>query len=143
MPMLTETTLRHLYAWHRDLLLLAAAKHAAVEALEETGGEAASAVHERRKAVFAALASSSGNPEHVHALDAVMARLEPIQQLEESFLDGMDAEIAQICEAVRSNDRSALRKSLVRYHRRRERIVPGLLSRLHNGALKSRSERRR
>jgi DNA-binding GntR family transcriptional regulator len=143
MPMLTETTLRHLYAWHRDLLLLAAAKHAAVEALEEAGGEAASPVHERRNAVFAALAQSSGNPEHVHALDAVMARLEPIQQLEESFLDGMDAEIAQICEAVRSNDRSALRKSLVRYHRRRERIVPDLLSRLHNGALKSRSERRR
>ena len=144
MPMLTETTLRHLYAWHRDLLLLAAAKHGAVDALEiDDGGGAAGALHERRNAVFAALAQSSGNPEHVHALSAVMARLEPIQQLEERFLGAMDAEIGQICEAVRSNDRSALRKSLVRYHRRRERIVPDLLAKLHEDTPGTRSDGRR
>jgi DNA-binding FadR family transcriptional regulator len=130
MSMLTETTLRHLYAWHRDLLLLAVAKHAALRPLDEGSG-ASRTIHERRNAVFAALAQSSGNPEHVHALDAVMARLEPIQKLEECFLDALDAEITQISEAVQRKDRSALRKSLVQYHRRRERIVPGLLSRLH------------
>ena len=134
-PMLTETTLRHLYAWHRDLLLLAAAKHVAVEAEEmcDACAQAAVPIHQRQAAIFAALAQSSGNPEHVHALSAVIARLEPVQQLEESFLDAMDSEIADICNAVRSKDRRVLRRSLVRYHRRRERLVPDLLAKLQAG----------
>ena len=36
-PMLTETMLRHLYAWHRDLLLLALARRRAADASELVG----------------------------------------------------------------------------------------------------------
>jgi DNA-binding GntR family transcriptional regulator len=135
MPMLTETTLRHLYAWHRDLLLLAAAKHRALEAFElEACRGAGGSLHERQNAIFEALARSSGNPEHANALCAIAARLEPVRQLEENFLDAMDAEIAQICDALRRKDRAALRKSLVKYHRHRERIVPDLLATFQQGA---------
>lgn len=133
-PMLTETTLRHLYAWHRDLLLLALARR---RAAETSGGterteRADSALHERQNAMFLALAEASGNPEHVDALRSVLDRLGPLQRIEQCFLDSVETEIAQISEAIRSGDRNALRRSLVQYHRRRERIVPQLLASLHS-----------
>ena len=131
-PMLTETMLRHLYAWHRDLLLLALARRRAADASELVGlaVRTDSALHERQNAMFLALAEASGNPEHVDALRSVLDRLEPLQRIEQCFLDSVETEIAQICEAVRSGDRGALRRSLVQYHRRRERIVPELLAKL-------------
>ena len=39
---------------------------------------------------------------------------------------------AEIIAAVESRDARALRAALVRYHRRRERIVPELLERLYS-----------
>lgn len=131
-PMLTETILRHLYAWHRDLLLLAIARRRAAYASELVGmaDQADSALHERQNAMFIALAEASANPEHVDALRSVLDRLEPLQRIEQCFLDSVETEIAQISEAIRSGDRSALRRSLVQYHRRRERIVPELLAKL-------------
>lgn len=133
-PVLTETTLRHLYAWHRDLLLLALARRGTAGfgrfgANEQDEGE----LHDRRNAMFLALAASSGNPEHVHALASLLERIEPIQRLEERFLDALETEIAQISEAIRTGDRMALRRNLVQYHRRREKIVPGLLASLYDG----------
>ena len=131
-PMLTETTLRHLYAWHRDLLLLALARRRAADVqLVGMTDQTDSALHERQNAMFLALAEASGNPEHVDALRSVLDRLEPPQRIEQCFLDSVETEIAQISEAIRSGDRSALRRSLVQYHRRRERIVPQLLASLH------------
>ena len=130
-PMLTETSLRHLYAWHRDLLMLAAARHRAHHGSESGPVGPWPDRHETQNALFLALAESSGNPEHVQAVQALIERLDPIQRLEDAFLDAVGAETAQIAEAVRTDDRKALRASLVRYHRRRDRIVPALLSRLH------------
>jgi DNA-binding GntR family transcriptional regulator len=133
-PMLTETQLRHLYAWHLDLLLLAVTKHRAtaladhVPPADEVSGT--TSVHERQNALFLALARSAGNPEHVAALEALSQRLEAVQRLEQRFLDQTEAETAEIVEALRANDRTALRRSLVRYHRRRQRVVPELLASL-------------
>ena len=131
-PMLTETILRHLYAWHRDLLLLAIARRRAAYASELVGmaDHADGALHERQNAMFIAVAEASGNPEHVDVLRSVLDRLEPLQRIEQCFLDSVETEMAQISAAIRSGDRRALRRSLVQYHRRRERIVPELLARL-------------
>lgn len=133
-PMLTETTLRHLYAWHRDLLLLAVARRRAADASELAGmaDETDSALHERQNAMFLALAEAGGNPEHVDALRSVLDRLEPLQRIEQCFLDSVESESAQISEAIRSGDQRSLRRSLVQYHRRRERIVPQLLASLQS-----------
>lgn len=131
-PALTETLLRHLYAWHLDLLLLALVKRGTGGPLAgppEPAGAAATD-RERRKALFAALARSAGNPEHALALALLDERLEPVERLEETFLDGTEAETEQIVRAVEEGDRKALRRSLVAYHRRRERIVPQLLESL-------------
>jgi DNA-binding GntR family transcriptional regulator len=135
-PVMTETLLRQLYGWHLDLLLLAVAKHQTTALAGEMmangdGGEATQL--ERQNRLFLALARIAGNPEHVAAVEALSARLRPVQLLEELFLDEPEAETSEIVRALRERDRRALRSSLVRYHRRRERIVPELLARLQAG----------
>lgn len=136
-PILTETMLRHLYAWHRDLLLLAilnrtsGGKNGAQAVPEPDRNEIAP--HDRRNALFLALAEATGNPEHLLALRGLTERLEPVQRLEDMLLDAVEEETAQIAAALRSQDRKALRTSLIRYHRRRERIVPELIGRLQPG----------
>jgi len=132
-PMMTETMLRHLYGWHLDLLLLAVLKHRTADISAEpvvTEGLAQSAAYERQNLLFLQLARAAGNPEHVAALEALSHRLEPVQRLEQYFLGETEGETAEIVRALRARDRKALRSSLVRYHRRRLRIVPELLSRL-------------
>lgn len=131
-PMLTETRLRQLYAWHLDLLLLALMKHRA-DALAnpatpwDDSGLAAGA---RANAAFHLLARTTRNSEHVAALETVIERLEPLQLVEETLLHETREETDAIVEALKANDRKALRLGLVHYFRRRERIVPELLASL-------------
>jgi DNA-binding GntR family transcriptional regulator len=130
-PIMTETLLRHLYAWHLDLLLLALMKQQATRfageiALDEGHWEIPAC--ERLNGLFLALARSTGNPEHVAALESLTHRLEATQRLEELFLSESEGEITEIVRALKANDRRALRRSLVRYHRRRQQIIPELLS---------------
>lgn len=132
-PMLTETTLRHLYAWHHDLLLLAILgrkfSSGAPELPPETSDRGA-ALHERCNAAFLALARTSGNPEHLIALATLTERIEPVQLLEDALLDAAEEESAGIVTAIIDGDGKLLRKALLHYHRRRERIVPEVISRL-------------
>lgn len=131
-PLITETMLRHLYAWHRDLLILAIVNRwsgTTQSALAEQRDPATEG--EKQPSLFLALAAMSGNPEHVHAFQAVTDRLEPIQRLESALLDAVEEETEQISAALRRGDRRELRRALIRYHRRRERIVPDLLERMY------------
>jgi DNA-binding GntR family transcriptional regulator len=114
-PTMTETMLRHLYAWHLDLLLLAVMKRQAVALAEEAASSDDAGRPDRRNAMFLALVRSAGNPEHVAALESLSERLEPVQRLERDFLDETEAETNQILSA------------------RRLRIVPELLGRLLEG----------
>lgn len=135
-PMMTETLLRYLYAWHLDLLLLAVLKHRADPGTDESicgNGQLNAPPHERQNALFLALVESAGNPEHVAALEALSCRLEPVQRLEQAFLDETEAETQEILRALQASDRKALRKALVRYHRRRLRIIPELLATMMHG----------
>lgn len=130
-PMMTETLLRHLYAWQLDLLLLALTKRQAMTLADEILAETVSAdapPHDRQNALFLALARAAANPEHTAAVDLLVHKLEPIRRLERSFLDEMDVETSEIARALHAHNRKALRSSLIRYHRRRERIVPELIA---------------
>jgi DNA-binding GntR family transcriptional regulator len=129
-PMLTESMLRHLYAWHLDILLLAIARRTAGRGLQAEQTEDGP-LYERMNAIFATLAGATGNPEHCAALKNLTERLEPYQRFEREFLDSTQAETALIAAAIAANDRKGLRRGLVNYHRRRERIVPQLLARLY------------
>lgn len=133
-PMLTETTLRHLYAWHRDLLLLAIANKRGRQVPPGAAPEfdqVADRHVELLRALFLAIAQATGNPEHLFALEAVSDRLEPLQRLETFLLDAVEEETTEIAAAIEDSDSRRLRGALVRYHRRRARIVPELLERLY------------
>src|SRR4051812_38006450 len=91
MPLLTEPTLRHLYAWHRDLVLLAILNRRAAEGVPASGTDAASDGEAARLNLsFLALARATGNPEHALALEAIIERLAPVQRLEDLLLDAIE-----------------------------------------------------
>ena len=76
-PMITETMLRHLYAWHLDLLLLAVMKHRAADVphkIIESDGAIGLPTQARDNALFLGLVRSAGNPEHYAALEVRYAK---------------------------------------------------------------------
>lgn len=128
-PGLSETRLRHLYAWHRDLLLLAikSRQWSIQDERPELSGRASK--QQQLSPLFLALARSGGNPELAIALESVRERLEPLERLETLLLEEIELESGAIMDALHSGDTRRLRSQLLRYHRRRERIVPELLER--------------
>lgn len=122
-PLPSETMIRHLYAWHLDLLLLALARQSHVR-----GDAAATAEPARLDSVLTSLAARSGNPEHVSALRNIRDRLGPFERFEARLLDDLQPEIDAIAAAFAAGDFKALRRHLVAYHRRRNRLVPELLA---------------
>ena len=132
-PVMTEATLRHLYGWHLDLVMLAVIKHRALDLAGQTPIEEArsnATARIRQNAWFLALARDNGNPEHAWALRNLTERLEPVRRLEATFLDETEEETDAILSALKARDRKGLREKLVHYHRRREQIVPDLLASL-------------
>jgi DNA-binding GntR family transcriptional regulator len=135
-PMLTEAWLRQLYAWHRDLLLLALRNlrdRPIAERLSAIDVGSDLLTHERQKAMFLALVQSTANVEHLETFEALSDRLQPVQQLAATLLDAAEAETGEIGSALRAYDRKGLRRALIRYHRRREKLVPELLAELLKG----------
>jgi DNA-binding GntR family transcriptional regulator len=134
-PVLTETMLRHMYSWHLDLLLLALGSRTRTSAEPAAIGLPREDVpqHLKMNALFLELAGRSGNPEHKIAMTSVAGRLGSVQAVESALLDAIELETEAILEAIRTGDRAALRQSLTRYHRRRQRIVPELLDFLRKG----------
>ena len=137
MPLVTESMLRHLYAWHLDLLLLATARHhwgpVSVEPADAVPTFPVVSRLDRQNALFLRLAETGGNPEHVFALRTLIERMEPYQRFEDQLLDAVQAETETIASAISAGDRTALRKSLIAYHRRRTRLVPELIARTQSG----------
>ena len=135
-PLVTETMLRHLYAWHLDLLLLATARrHWGPVGHERNEGASTASPpgsSDQRNILFLRLVEAGGNPEHLFALRALIERMEPYQRVESELLDAVEAETEAIAAAMSAGDRGALRKSLVAYHRRRARLVPELIARTHS-----------
>lgn len=131
-PLLTETTLRHLFAWHRDLLALALLnRRDAGAGLDPAEGTGAGLSHEHRNSLFLGLVRSSGDPEHVLAFENLLARLSPVQRFEDILLDAAEAETNEIMKALRNGDRREIRRALQRYHRRRQQIVPLLIDAIY------------
>ena len=132
-PLVTERMLRHLYAWHLDLLLLATARRHWEQAIGvgtvDAAAPAPSSPLDRQNELFLKLAEEGGNPEHVLALRSLVERMEPYQRFEDELLDGVQVETDAIAAAISAGDRRALRKSLIAYHRRRARLVPELIAR--------------
>jgi DNA-binding GntR family transcriptional regulator len=129
-PMMTETMLRHLYAWHLDILLVALANRKAEREAIPLDLEHPHASDDRLDRVLDSVAEASGNPEHAQALKTVSERLDVYRRLEDVFLDNVEQEMDEIICAIQQRDFKTLRRALIQYHRRRQRIVPQLISRL-------------
>lgn len=132
-PLVTERMLRHLYGWHLDLVLLATARQHWDQAIGAGTGDTSTPAPvsplDQQNILFLRLAEAGGNPEHIFALRALTERMEPYQRFESDLLDAVQEETDAIAEAISCGDRTALRKGLVAYHRRRARLVPELIAR--------------
>ena len=132
-PLVSERMLRHLYAWHLDLLLLATARRHCDQAIgvgtADASTPASASLLDRQNELFLKLVEAGGNPEHVLALRSLVERMEPYQRFEDELLDAVQVETDAIAAAISAGDRRALRKSLIAYHRRRTRLVPELIAR--------------
>jgi DNA-binding GntR family transcriptional regulator len=132
-PLLTEVALRNLYAWNQTLLLAALPGSAAAAAGRADLAATSSEEPIRRlEALFRAIASRSGNPEHVEAVAALGARLRAVRVAETRVLDSIEEELAEIDLQQRSGDTQALRRSIKAYHRRRDRAAAELVAELQS-----------
>jgi DNA-binding transcriptional MocR family regulator len=126
MPMLTEPALRDLYDWNRAVVLLALAERSrwgTVEAPQDEDCPDAAAL-------FASISNLSGNIEHRSAVLRLNERLDAVRRAE-ALVIADEAEVPQLSDALRREDRSALRAGIVRYHRRRLKLTPDILTVLH------------
>ena len=135
-PFVTEIMLRQLYAWHLDLLLLATARRhwgpVSAGTADDTSLLTSANLLDRRNALFLRLAEEGGNPELLLALRTLAERMEPYQRFEDELLAAVQADTDLIASAIGAADRRTLRRSLIAYHRRRERLVPELIARAHS-----------
>jgi hypothetical protein len=96
----------------------------------EDGEPAAVGPIETTERLFLALATRSGNPEHVAAIAGLNDRLRPVRQTELRMLDEPLAEIEPIAALMAGDTMLALRRALAAYHRRRERMVGEIVAAL-------------
>lgn len=123
-PILTEASLRYLYQWNLELLLLAlrgsrAAAPAANKADLPDIAEIALAIAHRHP-----------NPELLSAVAQLNGQLAPARARERAFLSDTELEIVQLRSSSAADDPRSQRAELVAYHRRRVRIVPQLIEAL-------------
>ena len=133
MPLVTEVGLRHLYRWNAALLDLAARGRGGAGAtgrMEDGGPAYSGGPIEAAERLFLALATRSGNPEHVAAIAGLNDRLRPVRETELRVLDEPLGEIQPIAALMAGDAMVALRRALAAYHRRRERMVGEIVAAL-------------
>jgi hypothetical protein len=128
-PAMTEVALRHLYAWHQDLLLVALLHSRTLPGPVEIAGCEPFDQERSLRRLFLAIAQGSGNPEHLVAFESAAERLRPIGRLEPLVIKDIDEERSEFQSALEAGGK-AVRWAIIRYHRRRTRAVPELLERL-------------
>jgi hypothetical protein len=131
-PVRSEAMVRDLYGWRGRLLLSALAHAAPLAGQAPSRDEASSAAkREGRSAapLFLAIAELSGSGELRLAVGSANDRLQALQQAEASLIRTMSEELALLEESFAAGDFPHLRRLVADYHRRRERLVPEILSR--------------
>ncbi|AMK25818.1 MULTISPECIES: GntR family transcriptional regulator [Sphingobium] len=124
-PPLTHDRISCFYAWHGDLLrIIVRAINDPIEIGEfpvyDQGKTSDEHHHLANLAdeLFASLAACSHNPEHLHAVLALEARLHLIR-IHENVLPRCLSELESLWNLVRSRNKHSIRTALWHYHRRR------------------------
>lgn len=129
-PLPSEAELRDLYAWNLILLELALRRPARAAAGRIPGALRAALPAEVGTAdrLFREIGRSAAGREHAAAIASVNDRLGPVRVAERKLLAGIAEEEAELCRHYARRDLPLLRRSLARYHRRRQRHVDALVA---------------
>ncbi len=119
-PAPTEAALRDLYRWRGRLLALAAGESA------KQADACLAQVPPDPETLFLALAQATGSAEHGAAIDLLNARLAPYRAAERAQLDPAGEDARDLHASLL--DPPTLRMHLRRYHRRRIKAAPDILS---------------
>jgi DNA-binding transcriptional MocR family regulator len=133
-PFVTEIDLRHLYRWHFALLNLAIRAPPSIQGAlppRPTGGDD-EAMPARTENLFLAIVARAGNHEHLAALARAGDRLRPARHVECRLLADGGAELDELSRLHGDGEAPPLRKAILRYHRRRERLTPEIVAALHD-----------
>lgn len=130
-PLVTEVGLRHLYRWNEALLTLTlrSPRGAPPAVVEPADGETIGPVDATDR-LFLAIAARTGNPEHAAAIAGLNDRLRPIRHVELTVLAECEAELEEIAGRLAEGAPPLLRRTIVAYHRRRERGVGDIVAAL-------------
>jgi DNA-binding GntR family transcriptional regulator len=129
-PLLTENGLRDLYAWQEQLALLALRQARSSQPVQPR--PPATAV-ERTRHIFESLARLTLSGELQIATDQANDRLEAARHLELGLLPDLEDELAMLEQTLAAGTWQALRPLLARHRSRRLRLVPHLITALHQG----------
>jgi len=129
-PRPTEQALRDLYSWNGQIALLAL--RAPMQPLAAGSLSTDLAPAARSETIFAAVAATAGNLEHVKAVAQLNDRLAPYRGAEPRVFRDLDEELSGMEAALMRGAAGAARAALTRYHRRRIAAVAEILQALAN-----------
>lgn len=130
LPRVTEPGLSDLYQWN-TALLANALRHPlmAPQAAELPDGHTDPISMIER--IFALLATQSDNIEVEWAVAGVSDRLHRARRAELELVSDFDGEVEALRTALEGGEAPAMRQVIISYHRRRLRLVPAVVRRLH------------
>jgi DNA-binding transcriptional MocR family regulator len=122
-PHIDEPALKDLYAWTLEVLLLAIRSwyRGPTPSFDVGGDDARGDPASMMAALCVAIARRSSNAEHLHTIQALNDRLQPLRIIEIMVIEPVAGELETLDAAFVAHDGPSLRSLLVRYHRRRSR----------------------
>ncbi|QKR98303.1 GntR family transcriptional regulator [Sphingomonas sp. CL5.1] len=117
-PAITEPELHDLYAWNRDLLVIAQMNFGSAKYTIDDPREGN--MVERAERLFQAIGASSHNPEHGIAIEAVSDRLRTARIAEVRLGIADERELRVLIKIVAGGNAPALRNQIELYHLRRQ-----------------------
>ncbi|SNS88002.1 transcriptional regulator, GntR family [Sphingomonas laterariae] len=129
-PILTEPSLRDLYAWNLDVarLILGTRRMPLID--PPPGRQIDGGAADLTAGFFLRIGLLSANFEHRHAIAGINDRLATARRIEPELFADHDSELAALDAALAARDRPTLQRELIRYHRRRIVAVPAITARL-------------
>lgn len=128
-PAITEPELRDLYAWNRDLLLLARDHAETAECI--VGDHQDGAIVDTIVRLFHAIGACSKNPEHKVAIDVTSDRLHSARVAEVRVGIANEDELRSLMEVAANGNVLALRNRVELYHLHRQSLAGRVVQALY------------
>lgn len=131
LPRVTEPGLSDLYQWNAALLANALRAVPRPSPTNVPDGDPSDNPVAQLERIFAVLAAQSDNVEVEWAVAGVSDRLYRARRAEIELVPDFGDEVEALRGELQSGDAAAMRQMIVSYHRRRLRLVPAIVRRLH------------